>query len=331
MDTAKAGAADKNKRLVVIALLLTAATIVVLKLYASSIESKYSEIENPVRVMASLKAVPEGGPINDLAVKVMPAKHVHPDSILCNSQADIDLYKGAKAMRKIDAKQILLLSDVMPKESQEARETLGTLITEGYRAVTVRADIGSIHGGLLRTGDRVDVLCTVADPKLGDTITKTLLQNVTVLAVGGQIRAPAFGKSKRRSVPSVTVEVSPEDAEMLVFAQQKGELSLIVRPQADTSTAKLVGKSFWDVFDKAGRGPQNLDDVAKTLRAAQEELKGINGLSIKRIGDKIVITGIIYTEDEIQRVAACATKHGDAVENKSTANPRPTEDLKRRR
>jgi len=336
MDAQKTGTAARNRSLVVIAVLLTIATVVVLKLYASSIESKAKEIEDPVHVLAVIAAVGEGEPIGKVAYIEMPRRHLHPDAILnvdpVTKTQNVLLVQGAKASRALGAKQILLWSDVLPKEGREARDTLGSVIATGNRAVTIRADVGSVHGGLLRTGDRVDVLCTVSEPKTGDVITKTLLQNVTVLAVGGQIHAAALGSPRRRSSPNTTLEVSPEDAEILIFAQQKGELSLIVRPSADTTVRELPGKGFWDIFEKPESGDEPaLDDLGKRMKAIREELKGIRTVKIERVADKIVVSGVVYKDDEIERVKACATKHSDVIVDKTIANPRATEDLRRKR
>lgn len=319
-----------------IAALLTVATVVVLKLYASSIESKAKEIENPVQVLAAVSAVAEGAAIDKVGMFVIPGKHVHPDAIQAldpiTKTSNVELVQGAKASRALSAKQILLWSDVLSKEGREARDTLGSVIAAGNRAVTIRADVGSVHGGLLRTGDRVDVLSTVTEPKTGDVITKTLLQNITVLAVGGQIHAAALGSTRRRGSPNVTLEVSPEDAEILIFAQQKGELSLVVRPNADTAVRELPGRGFWDIFDKPKSGEEPaLDDIGKRMKAVREELKGIRTIKIERVADKIVVAGVVYKDEEIERVKACVTKHSDVVVNKTIANPRATEDLRRKR
>ena len=97
---------------------------------------------------------------------------------------------------------------------------------------------------MVKPNDHVDVIGTFTFPKKGpdgklmqDLVTCTILQNVLVLATGKETAksAPAlsFGGS---SYSTVTLEVTPREAEMLVFAEQiKGRLSLALRNRNDTS------------------------------------------------------------------------------------------------
>ncbi len=336
MDTQRKDAGSRNRMLIVIALALTVATIIVLKLYASSLESKYKQIENPVQVLVSINPVAKGEEIKDLGMYVMPKKHVRPDTILVKDPltglSNVELVKGAKARHPIAAKQILLWSDIVPRERAEERGMLARVIRPGYRAVTVQADVSSTHGGLLRAGDRVDVLCTMAEPQAGEVLTKTIVQNLTVLAVNGEIEKSALGKGRRRTSPCVTLEVTPEQAELIVFARLKGDLSLIARSNADTQSVKLPGKGFWDIFEKPEylRKPAG-DTVSRTLRLVKDDLKGIRSIKVERVGDKIVIAGVVYTDEEIARVKACAKKYAPLVQDKSIPNPRTTTELRRGR
>ena len=48
---------------------------------------------------------------------------------------------------------------------------------------------------------------------------------------------------------TVTVLVTPEEAELLVFAQDRGRLSLTMRNEEDVNTEmELAGKNFADIF-----------------------------------------------------------------------------------
>src|SRR5205823_4569768 len=69
--------------------------------------------------------------------------------------------------------------------NSDARRDLSSLVRAPMRAVTIRADATSTFGGLIRPGDRVDVLTTMARGNAeGDRLTLPLLQNVLVLAAG---------------------------------------------------------------------------------------------------------------------------------------------------
>lgn len=53
----------------------------------------------------------------------------------------------------------------------------------------------------------------------------------------------------RRSIGSVTVQVTPEEAELLVFAQDYGTLALSLRGEGDVNhNHELEGKSARDIL-----------------------------------------------------------------------------------
>jgi len=80
---------------------------------------------------------------------------------------------------------------------------------------------------------------TVVRPMIvQELVTYTILQNVLVLATGKETaksalaRSDAFGAG---AYSTVTLEVTPREAEMLVFAEQiKGRISLALRNRNDT-------------------------------------------------------------------------------------------------
>ena len=323
-----------NKKLIIIAVALSVATVAILKLYANSMEKEFKTVKDPVFVLASENEVAAGAEIKEVAAMKLAKRHSHPDAILlkdpATGQSNLELVKGALASRALAKEQILLWSDIIPKEGAMARDTLSTVLKPGCRAVTIKADAGSVHDGLLRVGDRVDVLCTLASPREGDLNTKTLLQNVTTLAVGGKIHK-ALGRIGRvRRATSVTLELTPDQAELLIFAQQKGALSLVLRAEADTQDVALPGKNFWDIFDKPSAGPAP-DEFTTLIKEIRTELAGLSKVAIERVGDKVQLAGVVYNEEEMARVKVCAQRHADMVDNKVILNPTATTELKRNR
>ena len=77
-----------------------------------------------------------------------------------------------------------------------------------------------------------------------DFVTCTMLQNVLVLATGSET---AKGRDRtaglRQQYSTVTLEVTPREAEMLAFAEQlKGRIVLSLRNRGDTSYEKELPK-----------------------------------------------------------------------------------------
>jgi len=124
---------------------------------------------------------------------------------------------------------------------------LASMINERMRAVSISVSGSAAVSGLVQPNDRVDILGTFyfpskTAPQSGEmeVVTLTLLQDVTVLAVGQTLAKQTYEGRDRRAAQTgystVTLEVSPREAELLVFAEtMKGRLTLSLRNPADVS------------------------------------------------------------------------------------------------
>ncbi|MBI5085740.1 MAG: Flp pilus assembly protein CpaB, partial [Acidobacteria bacterium] len=113
---------------------------------------------------------------------------------------------------------------------------LAPIIPVGMRAVTVRVnDVVGVAGFVL-PGMRVDILITGHPPNNPTMVTKTVLQNITVLSAGQNIQNDATGKPV--DVPSVTLLVTPPQAELLTLAGNEGRIQLVLRNGGDQNIEK---------------------------------------------------------------------------------------------
>ncbi len=135
-------------------------------------------------------------------------------------------------------------------------ERLSSRLRPGERAVAVAVDAVSTLGGHLEPNDRVDVLATFringADPSRTPR-TRTILTGIPVLAVGTRtgtsLRRGSFADltATGRSRPdagratTVTLRVTPPQAEVLVLAGATADLSLILRNPDDADTTGTDG------------------------------------------------------------------------------------------
>lgn len=94
--------------------------------------------------------------------------------------------------------------------------------------------------GFLHPGNRVDVLVTISGKP---AITKTVLENMLILAIGPKMAA---GSKKEKTQPAnvVTLEVTPEEAEKLALAVNKGSITLVLRNYADTEDVFTEGATI---------------------------------------------------------------------------------------
>ncbi|MEM7449624.1 MAG: Flp pilus assembly protein CpaB [Myxococcota bacterium] len=205
-----------------------------------------------VEVIVALKNIPLGELLerDALGVSKIPLRYVQDRHIRAS---DADRVLGARLSVGLRSQEALLWTDLAT--ASDRPRYLSSLIRDGMRAVTVRATRTSMFGGLLRPGDRVDVLVTGqrdARPELRD-VTRTLLQSVLVLAVGqdtGGDRSARIG-SGAGHYNEITLSVRVEQAMLLTQAQYTGELTLVLRNAEDLTIIEgLPEKTVADVLER---------------------------------------------------------------------------------
>lgn len=117
-------------------------------------------------------------------------------------------------------------------------------IPAGHRAMTVGVDQVSGVAGFITPSSMVDVMLVTTLPDRRDQISKIVLQNVPVLATG-QIIDQKDGKPV--IVPTVTLDVTPEDAEKLALSSKDGQLQLLLRRSGDIEVATTKGSNIYAV------------------------------------------------------------------------------------
>ncbi|MDP2529248.1 MAG: Flp pilus assembly protein CpaB [Candidatus Palauibacterales bacterium] len=119
---------------------------------------------------------------------------------------------------------------------------LAIAIPEGMRAMSVRVNQVIGVAGFVLPGTHVDVLVTLDKSETGnDARTQVLLQNVQVLSAGQELQQGKDGQDKPKTVPVVTLLVTPDQSEKLTLAATKGQLQLALRNTLDTDTVSTSG------------------------------------------------------------------------------------------
>lgn len=102
------------------------------------------------------------------------------------------------------------------------------LIPQDKRAVSIKVDETTSVSYLVEPGDQVDIWTVRGEPD-GDPVkskVEILLENVTVLAVGNQVRSGPSSRRSRQSYSSVTLLLGQEEAEKLIRARDLDRLPL---------------------------------------------------------------------------------------------------------
>ena len=142
---------------------------------------------------------------------------------------------------------------VTPKEGG----FLSAVLNPGTRAISVGVDVVSANAGFIFPGDHVDLLLTHAVDNVDSKksfATETFLEDIRVLAIDQQVNNP----EKKTMVPkTVTLEVTPKQAEKVLVAQELGKISLILRSSGSVT--------FTNVTDVKAQTYTRDSDVSKIL------------------------------------------------------------------
>jgi pilus assembly protein CpaB len=131
----------------------------------------------------------------------------------------------------------LILADKISGAGKNA--SIATLLPDGMRAASVRINDVSGVAGFVQPNDSVDVLITrqFQNGNSNQQITDMLLQDVKVLAIGGQTQG---ADGKPIAARNATLQVDPLAAQKLALAQEIGSLSLVLRKPGQAQDMAMV-------------------------------------------------------------------------------------------
>lgn len=192
-------------------------------------DDKMAEVQNKLngvdgKVVMIAKDIQEGSVISSssLEEKSLNMNKVPPDAITSTSMA-----AGRVAKYSLMAGQILSQHDLAPLGISLGFESR---LPKGMRAITFAIDTNSGVAGFVSPDSHVDVMSMVGSG--AETQVAPILSDVPVIAVG-QVYEKTTEKSAAMPANSVTVAVSPEDAQKLVKAIAASKLYLSLRNKDD--------------------------------------------------------------------------------------------------
>ena len=121
-------------------------------------------------------------------------------------------------------------------------------IPPGQRAMAVRINDVAGISGLLQPNSRVDVLVTIRAEKVDRQVAKLFMSNMLVLSVGTEVQRDTQGKPINAT--TVTLAVTPEEAERLAIAMNTGSIQLVLRGYGDPDSVRTKGANSGDVLSQ---------------------------------------------------------------------------------
>lgn len=183
-------------------------------------EARLTSKYMPVKIVVAKENLNIGDILSyeNLAIREMPRDYIHSAAVRSDSA---DSVVGKRIMQPLSAGESLLRNFLASSKTSG----FSNLIEKGKRALTFPVDLVSSLSGLLRPGDRIDLMVTLSD---GKSVTLPLLKNVTILATGGIVDDE--GRiSEDGDYQTITITVSPLNAAKITHARNVGNVTVVLR------------------------------------------------------------------------------------------------------
>jgi len=243
----------QKRKAFIVSVVLAVIAAILAQAYLISLEKKYRTGAKPIEVLIAKGYIPERTLLTEhmVTTKKIPAEHVAPKAL-------------TQVQQLWNQEGVYLYSTVVPIESGEqivttkliapGRESgVAMVVPEGKRAITVPVDAVTGVADLIRPGHKVDVLVTLEAEQGETSRTATILQNVQVLAVKDLIigagTAPSQGNAAPQAAdmgalpeevaPTVTLALTPQEAQVLAHAMASGTVRLTVRGLNDSAVVSV--------------------------------------------------------------------------------------------
>lgn len=246
--------------------------------YLKRQKEEFQQQYREVRVAAAARSIDAGETLTSdmVTFETKPQKSLTGLDIV---RLDIDRYLGREVNRNIDRGAQILVSDFTERRPRSAARTL----PEGMRAISINVDAVKGVSGLINPGDSVDLIASITQTQGGSGVqaasTKTLrvLSDVRVLAVDNRMSATTSSagspRGYGRNYATLTLAVSPLEAQLLTYLQEHSTLTCSLRPETEVGQQEdlpeVDATNVTELARQANRERQNrIQEVEEVPSAA---------------------------------------------------------------
>jgi len=240
------GSVDR-KGVVILAISLVLAIVCAIGLYG------YLKGATPLQVTERPKTVPVVVVTHDLTFGTMLDREDLKVAEYPASSVPKGAYSDVDSVLSQSTRVFLIEGEpVLASKLSSVGGGLSLRIPDAMRAMSLSVnDVTGVNGFIL-PGDRVDVLVTIDNAKgPGVSVTKTILQNIEVLASGSKTETV---RNHQITVDSITLLVDPKGAESLALALHQGQVQVMLRNPGDQEMVAATStdtKAVLDLYTKS--------------------------------------------------------------------------------
>ena len=204
----------------------------------AELEAAAQRVDETVEVVVANRDLERGEALSGeaLAVRSVPKEYVHAAAVRPSQFESFERQRLAAPLRRGE-----VLLDVHAEGN--GTNVFSALLRKGSRALTFEVDAVNSISGMLRPGDRIDLLLSTRGGANGAELTAPLLSNVSVLATDQRVSKRTDENGREHQFSTITLEVSPLDAARIIVAKSSGHLTAVLRHPDDAVPNKLKAMS----------------------------------------------------------------------------------------
>lgn len=261
--------------ILIIAVILAVIAVVAVIGYISNIRASVEEEVEKIEVLIAAQNIPGETPVETIIADGSVITEAIPRKYLAEGVlTSLEDYKGYIAAVPINkGEQITATKLIKPEDIG-----LAFMIPDDMVAISIPVNEVIGVSNLINVGDKVNVIATFkpteeqpitvypeaeeALEEIRQEITKTLLWNVEVLYLGtwveitqtteqpeGILGAQTEEGARKSEIKTITLAVTPEDSEKLVFTEEMGSVWLALLPTKEIEREETFGRTFDNIFE----------------------------------------------------------------------------------
>jgi pilus assembly protein CpaB len=241
---------ERRRILVVAAALVAALGAVLVFVYVRGADARAEDRFETTDVLVATQPIQAGETIEAASgAGKIAKKPVTNDSLLADYQVDLTALAGKVALTTIYPDEQIIASKFGASVAPVSR----LQIPDDQIAISVNLTDPARVAGFVNPGSTVAIFLNGTDEKQGKAFTQLLLPKVTVIGVGSTTPVATTttdqtGAQTTEQLPRtlLTLAVSQEDAQRILFSQGNGELALGLLPESGKASIKTGVRTQFD-------------------------------------------------------------------------------------
>lgn len=229
-----------NKKVIAIALVLSLVTALLVYVYVNKATVKPAVVQETSTVYVAAVTLPPKHKIVETDIK-----QIEIPGNMVNNRAVLD--KAAILDKRVTDTVVEGEQIVLDRLADGKNDSLSFKVPEGMRAVSINVNEQTAVSNLIRPGDFIDIIVSFDKEEVEKQdsktvyprITKMTIQNVEILAFGQSMSSNEGTGAEAPSI--VTLAVSPQDAEKLVYISEYAVLRFALRGTDDKEIVNTPG------------------------------------------------------------------------------------------